>query len=343
MRETLARYGARIACGEIRPHVRWDGRSGIILDAASDGVPLLVLSFGIWRLAAAPVTLHTEAREHVLLLVNGTLRLRVNGQIIEINRPDGPFRGQSNDLQAGCVYVPRTTQYSFQGEGEVALFTAPAARDMPVRYVTAGERQTARRGAAFWRRDVVTLVEPFDTSSNLVVGETHSPPGLWSGMPPHRHDEADPGGGQSDHEEVYCFRIRGHSPESGPGAIQLLYGAQGLNAAYPLGDWSVMALPGGCHPVVASPTGEIVYIWGMAGSRPQVLRLWDVPASAFLKNVEAAFKQLTVAAPRRRVDATVFGETAEANRLDDHGRRVLVQVLREYGFDVDGSGLEEKP
>ena len=341
MRATLDKYGTRIASGEIRPCVRWGGRSGIILDAASEEVPLLVLSFGIWRLTAEPVALATAENEHVLLLVNGTLRLRVNGQTFEVGRSDGPFRGYPDASGAVCVYIPRATGYRFEGEGEAVLFTAPAAGDMPVRLVSAGERRAISRGAAFWRRDVVTLVEPFETSTNLVVGETHSPPGLWSGMPPHRHDEANPEGGQSDHEEVYCFRIRGQGADSGPGAVQLLYGAEGLNEAYPLDDWSVMALPGGCHPVVAGPTGEIVYIWGLAGTRPQALRLWDVPASAFLKDVEAAFLRLT-GASRRRINCAAFEEAAAANGLDEQGRHVLTQILREYGLDVDGSGQEER-
>jgi 5-deoxy-glucuronate isomerase len=321
--------------------VRWDGRSGIVLDAASRDVPLVVLSFGIWRLDATPVALDTEACEHVLLLVGGRLRLRVDGQTIDIKRPGGPFGGYPDAPQATCVYVPREKRYSFEGEGEVVLFTSPAAADMPVRYVAGGERQATSRGAAFWRRDVVTLVEPFDVSTNLIVGETRSPPGLWSGIPPHRHDEADPGGGQSDHEEVYCFRVRGHGPADGPGAVQLLYGAEGLDEAYPVGDWSVVALPGGCHPVVAGPMGEIVYIWGMASRQPQALRLWDVPDSAFLKDVEAAFRQLAEATPRRRISANMFRETVAASRLDDRGKRVLAQALREYGFDVDSSGSRE--
>jgi 5-deoxy-glucuronate isomerase len=308
----------------------------------SDEVPLLVLSFGIRRLTAEPIKLDTVDREHVVVLVDGRLRLEANGSAAGIERPAGPFHGYPDAPQACCIYVPRATRYTLQGEGEVVVFSAPAAGDMPLRVVAPGEGRVASRGAASWRRDVATLVEPFETSTNLVVGETHSPPGLWSGMPPHRHDEPDPDGGQSDHEEVYCFRIRGNSPEGGPGAVQLLYGAEGMNEAYALSDWSVVALPGGCHPVVASPTADIIYIWGMASDHAQSLQLWDVPASAFLKDVEAAFGQLTEGLPATTIAAAGFREAADAHRLDGHGRTVLAQVLREYGFDIDLSALEEK-
>jgi hypothetical protein len=50
LQATLAKYGARIARGEVSPHVRWDGRPGIILDASADDVPLELLCFGAWRL-----------------------------------------------------------------------------------------------------------------------------------------------------------------------------------------------------------------------------------------------------------------------------------------------------
>jgi 5-deoxy-glucuronate isomerase len=169
--------------------------------------------------------------------------------------------------------VPRGKRYSFQREGEAVLFTAPAAGDMPLRFIGPGEAAVVSRGAAVWRRDVVTLVNPGETSTNLVVGETYSPPGLCSGTPPHRHDRADPAGGQSDHEELYYFRIRQYDPEGAPGGVQLLYGAEGLNQAYSLGDRSVMALPGACHPVAAGPASELLYIWGLASSQPQPLRL----------------------------------------------------------------------
>jgi 5-deoxy-glucuronate isomerase len=296
-------------------------------------VPLEWLCFGAWNLGKEAVNLDTGDREHVLVLVGGTLHLRAAGQTIDASRPGGPFPESPGVSQACCVYVPRRMSYSFQGEGEVVLFTAPAAHDMPLRFISPGEVRPESRGAAVWRREVVTLVNPGETSTNLVVGETYSPPGLWSGTPPHRHDRADPAGGESDHEEVYYFRIRRHDPEGAPGGVQFLYGAEGLNQAYSVGDRSVMALPGACHPVVAGPAGELLYIWGLAGSEPQPLRVRDVPASAFLKDVEAAFRRL--AAPRQRIAAAAFAEAAKEAGLDEHGRRTLALLLREYGFDVE--------
>jgi hypothetical protein len=104
----------------------------------------------------------------------------------------------------------------------------------------------------------------------------------------------------------------------------------------------VMAPPGGCHPVVAGPTSELLHIWGMASETPQTLRLSDVPASAFLKDVEVALRELTALARRGRIDDMVFNEAAAANHLDEHGQHVLAQVLGEYAFDVCLTRLEEQ-
>ncbi len=85
--------------------------------------------------------------------------------------------------------------------------------------------KVASRGLWLWRRDVVTLITPQDRSSNLVVGETYSPPGLWSGTPLHQHDKENPNGGESDHEEIYYHRFNWEKrpkDQFGPYGVQLL-------------------------------------------------------------------------------------------------------------------------
>jgi hypothetical protein len=77
LQSILAKYGTRIARGDVSPYTLWDGRSGMILDVSSDDVPLKLLCFGAWRVGTQAVALETGDREHVLVLVSGTLYLRV--------------------------------------------------------------------------------------------------------------------------------------------------------------------------------------------------------------------------------------------------------------------------
>jgi hypothetical protein len=58
-----------------------------------------------------------------------------------------------------------------------------------------------------------------------------------------------------------------------------------------------------------------------------------VPAAAFLKDVEEAF--LRLAGSRRRIASEHFREAAKEAGLDEHGRRTLALLLREYGFDIE--------
>ena len=151
------------------------------------------------------------------------------------------------------------------------------SRKNPHSFYQAQEVKVLSRGDWIWRRDVVSLISPKDASSNLIVGETYNPPGFWSGTPLHQHDGQS--SGESDHEEVYYHRFHwSKSPgdQFGPYGVQLLMDGIKLMKAFLIGDKSIFAIPGGCHPVVASPVSELLYLWGLAG-RGDELVMRDIP------------------------------------------------------------------
>ena len=89
--------------------------------------------------------------------------------------------GKSN---ASALYVPCDSRLRIRGKGEIAFFEAPALKEKPSFFISDKDVKAVSRGLSLWRRDVVTLITPKDGSSNLAVGETSSPPGLWSGNAP---------------------------------------------------------------------------------------------------------------------------------------------------------------
>lgn len=308
MRSSIERYWPAIANGRIVPVLHWDGvTSGLLLDPERPDVPLTLLAFEGVRLGAAPRWVETGGREQVVVLVEGQLEVEVDGRRFAAERPGGPF-GEAGITPTCAFYAPRACRFALSGEGEAVIFSAPAFGDAEARFISPGSPPVSR-GAATWRRDIVNLVRPGEVSTNLVVGETFSPAGLWSGTPPHRHDADDPAAGQSDHEEVYYFRVQHDTPA--PAGVQFL-SHDGVERAYPLRDRSVAAIPGGMHPVVAGPAGDLLYVWGMAGPRGQSLGMWDVPGAAFLKDVEAVLR----------------GEDAA---LDERGQALLRSLRREFG------------
>ena len=192
------------------------------------------------------------------------------------------------------------------------------------------------RGAWVWRRDIVNLISPKDASTNLVVGETYSPPGFWSGTPLHVHDKDNLPAGESDLEEIYYHRMSPLKREGdlfGPYAIQLLFDGEMMMKSYLLGDKSIFAIPGGSHPVVASPVAELLYLWGLGG-RGSDLAMRDIPEFKYLKAFEEAFHRVA-GAPSNVISGgqwetlcTSFGSTEDQKKL-------LKVMLQEQGFKVE--------
>lgn len=308
MKESLQHYWPMVAAGRVQPTRRWDGRSDeLLLDCMRPEVPLTLLSFEGCRLRPDGCRRQTGEREHVVVLVQGRLEAQAGGLSFAGERSHGPF-GENGITPTCALYAPGHCEYTLRGEGEAVIFSAPALGAAEVRFVERGAGPVSR-GVAAWRRDIVNLVRPGETSTNLVVGETYSPAGLWSGTPPHQHDRDDPDVGESDHEEVYYFRVQHDTPA--PAGVQFLC-HDGVELAWPVRDRTVAAIPGGMHPVVAGPAGDLLYIWGMAGPSGGQLGMRDVPGAAFLKDVELALR----------------GEDAP---LDERGKALLGSLRREFG------------
>jgi 5-deoxy-glucuronate isomerase len=332
MQATLERYRAAITKGQISPHFHDDGHhNGLLLHGDDPRVPLLVLAFGVYRLSGEPLALETAEREYVFVAQRGTCEVAVEGTTWQLSRPGSVFAPEGGPSASSAVYLPRETRCVLRGTAELAFFSAPASARRPAVYVDTADHPWTRRGTGPWRRDVTTLVTPQEVSCNLTVGETYSPPGQWSGTPLHRHDRDDPTGGQSDHEEVYYFQFRDTAPPQAAFGVQLLFDDRGLDQSYRVGPGSVIALPGACHPVVAGPGCDLLYMWGLASTKEAPLRMWDVPDTAFLATVGALLDRLTGEEERPLTLQRVAALAKQAG-LDAHGSVILTMLLRERGL-----------
>ncbi len=159
----------------------------------------------------------------------------------------------------------------------------------------------------------------------LVVGETYSPPGLWSGTPLHMHDKDDPDAGQSDHEEIYYHLAKHPEGRWGPYGVQFLFDDAGLDKAYVIHHRDAVAIPGAAHPVVAGPVSDMLYVWALAGTGPTVL-MADVPEFVYLKAVADLLERWEEERPRKAVQSAGLS-AAQADVLRMH--------LRERGISVE--------
>lgn len=295
MSDTIRTYAPLIARGEVSPVRACHDRTGWVLDPADPAVPLERLGFGVFRLAQGPVTLETGDREMVVVPIEGTWRCTIGSTVMEGNREGGPFAVAPPRSNAEAVYVPRGATAQLSGGGEVAVYSAPATGDRPPAHVRPGTRTYPSRGWGPWRRFVTTLVTPEDVTTNLIFGETWSPPGGWSGTPLHQHDQNDPGA-ESDHEEIY-FHLSPNREQgiAGCHTVQLLLFEDVLDGSWVVRDRSVFAIPGGAHPVVASPVAPAIYGWALAGDGRD-LTMREVSPFEFLHDVA---RDLSAADPER--------------------------------------------
>jgi 5-deoxy-D-glucuronate isomerase len=336
MKETMRKYAEKIEYNEINPHVQYDARtSGLILDPGKEEVPLEILGFGIYQLKDNLITEETKEKEVVLVPQEGEFEAEVKGKKFNGKRTGGPFAAGPGQSNASALYIPCNARFSLRGNGEIAFFEAPALKEKSSFFLPSTEVKVLSRGDWVWRRDVVALISPKDVSSNLTIGETYNPPGFWSGTPVHQHDGQS--SGESDHEEVYYHRFhlsKGTDDQFGSYGVQLLMDGTKLMKAFLIGDRSVFAIPGGCHPVVASPVSELLYLWGLAG-RGDELAMRDIPEFLYLKSFEEIFKKLERDETKKVLSKESFKNLCEAYPFTEEQSDLLAAMLREKGYEIE--------
>ena len=334
----MRKYAEKIGRNEVDPHLRYDGqRSGLLLDPLREDVPLELLGFGIYELGSNFITREMKGKEIVLVPQDGDFEAEVNGKRFSGKRSGGPFSPGPGKSNASALYIPCNARLRIRGNGEIAYFEAPALKEKPPYYLSHQEVKVVSRGYWIWRRDVVSLISPKDASSNLVVGETYNPPGFWSGTPLHQHDKEQPLSGESDHEEIYYHRFnlkKGVEDQFGPYGVQLLMDGKNLTKAFLIGDKSIFAIPGGCHPVVASPVSELLYLWGLAG-RGAELMMRDIREFVHLKSFEGIFKNLEEDRTKETLSKEKLNALCASYPFTEEQKGLLLVMLREKGYEME--------
>ncbi|MBM4466337.1 MAG: 5-deoxy-glucuronate isomerase [Chloroflexi bacterium] len=173
--------------------------------------------------------------------------------------------GSREDIFGGpatAVYAPRRSvvHVTAKSKLELAIAKAPCEANLPPALVKPGDVKVVSSGTANWRREVRLVIPPGSPiSQRLIIGETVNPPGNWSGIPPHKHDEMK-NGMENILEEFYLFKTR---PADGH-AVQMVYDDE-QRQAHVVGNDAVMVFLGGYHPTVALPGTTVCYLWALSG------------------------------------------------------------------------------
>ena len=198
-----------------------------------------------------------EERETCVVLLSGSCSLLGLGDASRASVFDGP---------PTALYVPPRVDWWVEGEGEIAICTAPAAGRFEPRLLDAPELST--RGAGTEERFIANILMESEPAESLLVTEVLTPAGHWSSYPPHKHDTDDLPR-EAALEETYYHRLRGGSGF----ALQRVYtDDRELDEAIAATDGDVVLVPRGYHPVAGDARTDLYYLNVMAGPK----RAWKV-------------------------------------------------------------------
>ncbi|MEW6129925.1 MAG: 5-deoxy-glucuronate isomerase [Acidobacteriota bacterium] len=198
-----------------------------------------------------PIHFATGERETSLICLNGRATVQANGNAFELGRYD-------------ALYIPRDCDVAVTAATascDLAEISAPVAGRYPLQQVSFADVQrdpalhfkTGGQGA---ERELNILIGKNVEAGRLLAGVTFSKPGNWTSWPPHEH--------AAMLEEAYLY-IDMPSPAFG---IQLVYtNPQEPEVATIVREGDVVLMPGGYHPNVAAPGGQINFLWMMAANR----------------------------------------------------------------------------
>ncbi|NWG12037.1 MAG: 5-deoxy-glucuronate isomerase [Acidobacteria bacterium] len=219
------------------------------------------LRFGTIRLdAGESITMETGTREMAFVLVRGDADARISGGIeARLGPRDNPF-----DALPYGVMVSREEAVTIRARTETLIGAGSAragSRTRPA-VITPAQVGGGWRGIGNWRRQVRFVCWSDNTEGNaLLAGETVTPSGNWSTIPPHRHQFETPGE-ESPYEEVYFFQF---SKPQGFGLAWQFDDAGEMDQAFSLKTNDALYMAAGYHPTVCGPGATLYHLTFMAG------------------------------------------------------------------------------
>ncbi len=227
--------------------------------------------------AGAAVELSAADEERIVVPLNGSFTVSVDGAEYRLAGRESVFNGPSDVLYTG---TGKAVTISSADGGRVAVATAPAQASYPVRLIPAAEIPVELRGAGNCSRQVHNFGTPAALEADrFIVCEVLTPAGNWSSYPPHKHDEEKDG--ETSLEEIYYFETRvSPGAPARPGAddaigYQRVYASdeRPIDVAAEVRTGDVVLVPYGWHgPAMAAPGYDMYYLNVMAG--PGAVRDW---------------------------------------------------------------------
>ena len=110
------------------------------------------------------------------------------------------------DGNATCVYIPRNTDFTITGVGEVsiAVTKCPSYNDHKPVLIKPEDVVEKDLGKPGWQRHAMFVLDERAEADQIYIGECWIEGGQWSSYPPHKHDD-DNMPTEANTEEIYYF------------------------------------------------------------------------------------------------------------------------------------------
>jgi 5-deoxy-glucuronate isomerase len=219
------------------------GYNGIIDTAKKH--PEMLMDFGILKLDAGDKFVDRQYKERAFLLLSGAVELEWDGGKAMVQRKS------CFDEAPSCLHVPSEVVVTLHGRKsntEISIHQTKNDHLFPSKLFQPQDCQIRQVGVGLMKETATRTVRTvFDKSnrpeSNLVLGETITLPGRWSGYPPHYHAQP----------EIYFYKF---NLENGFGYAEL-----GDEVFKVKNNDVTLMTDGVSHPQVAAPGYAMYYLW----------------------------------------------------------------------------------
>lgn len=242
--------------------LRWNGGYGLSRIIELDNKTVPSIGFSLLRSERGNTySSNTGASELCVVVLSGRWKIKASGEEQEYVCE----RTSVFEEKAYALYLPSKTRYELiaEKEGEVAFCESNAPKKGKLSLITPSMIKERHLGGDTFQRTAFDILDENVEANSLLVGETISKPGNWSSYPPHKHDTDNPPH-ETALEELYFFLFK---PKEGFGFQRVYTDDRSLNELFLIEDRSIVLIPSGYHPVVASPGYSLYYLWVLAGKK----------------------------------------------------------------------------
>lgn len=234
---------------------------------------------GILRLpAGATYRSASDACEVAIVLLGGLANISVgDAAFLSIGGRAHVFAGR-----ATTVHVPPGHKFKVEAVGAVEAVLAKCPSDLAgePRLIGPEKVKVSTHGKDACERQIHGIIDANFPSKRLVVGETFSASGKWSGYPPHKHDTMNPPQ-ETRMEEVSFFKM---SPPQGFGVQRVYSPEKDFDEIFIIRDNSIVKLPFGFHPVAVAPGYQLYSLRILAGE-PRSYIQYEDPDHGWVKDL----------------------------------------------------------